>query len=138
MTSLKTAMCLTFERSNEPGVRSWCASFWKGTGASPRAANASRLAAKGGRASCQCNGNVESSGTIAHRGEKASPQAMQRHGSVNIEGGPTFHALTASTGHLSHQIEHPLFPDIPASRYPEMAPRVRELCERYGQSYDTG
>jgi linoleoyl-CoA desaturase len=42
------------------------------------------------------------------------------------------------TGHLSHQIEHHLFPDIPAARYPEMAPRVRELCERYGQAYNTG
>jgi fatty acid desaturase len=39
---------------------------------------------------------------------------------------------------LSHQIEHHLFPDIPAARYPEMAPRVREICERYGQAYNTG
>ncbi len=42
------------------------------------------------------------------------------------------------SGHLSHQIEHHLFPDIPAARYPEMAPRVREICERYGQAYNTG
>jgi linoleoyl-CoA desaturase len=42
------------------------------------------------------------------------------------------------TGHLSHQIEHHLFPDVPASRYPEMAARVRELCARYGQAYNTG
>jgi fatty acid desaturase len=39
---------------------------------------------------------------------------------------------------LSHQIEHHLFPDIPAARYPEMAPSVREICARYGQSYNTG
>jgi linoleoyl-CoA desaturase len=59
----------------------------------------------------------------------------QLAGSANIEGGPLFHVMT---GHLSHQIEHHLFPDLPASRYPEMAPRVREICERYGQRYCTG
>jgi fatty acid desaturase len=59
----------------------------------------------------------------------------QLAGSANIEGGSTFHVMT---GHLSHQIEHHLFPDIPASRYPEMAPRVRDICERYGQRYCTG
>ena len=42
------------------------------------------------------------------------------------------------TGHLSHQIEHHLFPDLPAARYPEIAPRVRAICERYGQVYATG
>jgi fatty acid desaturase len=59
----------------------------------------------------------------------------QLKGSANIEGGARFHLMT---GHLSHQIEHHLFPDVPASRYPEMAPRVREICARYGQSYNTG
>jgi fatty acid desaturase len=59
----------------------------------------------------------------------------QLHGSANIEGGRAFHVMS---GHLSHQIEHHLFPDIPAARYPEMAPRVREICERYGQAYNTG
>ena len=59
----------------------------------------------------------------------------QLAGSANIEGGSLFHVMT---GHLSHQIEHHLFPDLPASRYPEMAPRVREICERYGQRYCTG
>ena len=59
----------------------------------------------------------------------------QLNGSANLEGGRTFHILT---GHLSHQIEHHLFPDLPAARYPEMAPRVREICRRYGQAYNTG
>jgi linoleoyl-CoA desaturase len=59
----------------------------------------------------------------------------QLNGSANIEGSRAFHVLS---GHLSHQIEHHLFPDIPAARYPEMAPRVREICERYGQVYNTG
>jgi linoleoyl-CoA desaturase len=59
----------------------------------------------------------------------------QLNGSANIEGGKLLHLMT---GHLSYQIEHHLFPDIPAARYPEMAPRVREICARYGQSYVTG
>jgi fatty acid desaturase len=59
----------------------------------------------------------------------------QLNGSANIEGGRVFHVLS---GHLSHQIEHHLFPDLPAARYPEIAPRVREICERYGQAYNTG
>jgi len=56
-------------------------------------------------------------------------------GSCNIEGGP---ALDVLSGHLSHQIEHHLFPDLPASRYPEIAPRVRAVCARYGLAYNTG
>ena len=59
----------------------------------------------------------------------------QLNGSANIEGGRTFHVMS---GHLSHQIEHHLFPDLPAARYPEMAPRVRSICARYGQTYNTG
>ena len=59
----------------------------------------------------------------------------QLNGSANIEGSRTFHVMS---GHLSHQIEHHLFPDVPAARYPEMAPRVRAICEKYGQTYNTG
>jgi linoleoyl-CoA desaturase len=59
----------------------------------------------------------------------------QLNGSANIEGGRLLHLLT---GHLSHQIEHHLFPDLPAARYPEIAPRVREICSRYGQAYHSG
>ncbi|HET9033247.1 MAG TPA: acyl-CoA desaturase [Dokdonella sp.] len=56
-------------------------------------------------------------------------------GSSNLEGGRWFHLLS---GHLSHQIEHHLFPDLPAPRYVEIAPRVREICERYGVHYNSG
>ncbi|MBO6935325.1 MAG: acyl-CoA desaturase [Deltaproteobacteria bacterium] len=56
-------------------------------------------------------------------------------GSANIEGGHWLHVLT---GHLSHQIEHHLFPAVPAWRYPEMAREVRALCERYDLPYNTG
>ena len=56
-------------------------------------------------------------------------------GSANISGGKLFHIMS---GNLSHQIEHHLFPDLPAKRYPEIAPEVRDICERYGISYNTG
>jgi NADPH-dependent stearoyl-CoA 9-desaturase len=56
-------------------------------------------------------------------------------GAANIEGRAPFHFLA---GNLSFQIEHHLFPDMPSSRYAEIAPRVREVCERYGLPYNTG
>jgi NADPH-dependent stearoyl-CoA 9-desaturase len=56
-------------------------------------------------------------------------------GSANIDGGPLFHLLA---GNLSFQIEHHLFPDMPSSRYTEIAPRVRDICRRYGLPYNTG
>jgi len=56
-------------------------------------------------------------------------------GSCNISGGPLFHVMS---GNLSHQIEHHLFPDLPSHRYPEVAPRVRALCARFGIPYNTG
>jgi linoleoyl-CoA desaturase len=59
----------------------------------------------------------------------------QMLGSANLSGGRLFHIMT---GNLSHQIEHHLFPDIPSNRYGEIAPRVREICERYGLPYTTG
>ena len=59
----------------------------------------------------------------------------QIEGSANIEGGRWLYVLS---GHLSHQIEHHLFPDIPSWRYPQIAPQVRALCEKYGVEYTTG
>jgi len=56
-------------------------------------------------------------------------------GSANIEGSKYFHIMS---GNLSHQIEHHLFPDLPASRYPEMSAEVRALCEKHGLPYNTG
>jgi NADPH-dependent stearoyl-CoA 9-desaturase len=56
-------------------------------------------------------------------------------GSANISGHAPFHVLT---GNLSYQIEHHLFPDIPARRYPEVAEDVKRLVEQYGLQYNTG
>ncbi len=56
-------------------------------------------------------------------------------GSANIEGGPLFHL---ASGNLGFQVEHHLFPDMPSSRYAEVAPQVREVCERHGLPYNSG
>ena len=56
-------------------------------------------------------------------------------GSANLTGSRLFHVLS---GNLSHQIEHHLFPDIPAHRYAEIAVELRAICERYGLPYNTG
>ncbi|MCV7288663.1 acyl-CoA desaturase [Mycolicibacterium wolinskyi] len=56
-------------------------------------------------------------------------------GSANLTGGKWFHILS---GNLSFQIEHHLFPDIPAHRHAEISVEVREICERYGLPYNTG
>ena len=56
-------------------------------------------------------------------------------GSANLTGGKLFHILS---GNLSFQIEHHLFPDIPAHRHAEISVEVREICERYGIPYNTG
>ncbi|PRY57544.1 fatty acid desaturase [Knoellia remsis] len=66
---------------------------------------------------------------------RAQWYVRQLLGSANITGSELFHVLS---GNLSHQIEHHLFPDIPARRYPQVAAEVREACERYGLPYNTG
>ncbi|PRY49956.1 linoleoyl-CoA desaturase [Knoellia remsis] len=59
----------------------------------------------------------------------------QMLGSGNIAGSKAMHVMT---GNLSHQIEHHLFPDMPSNRYAEIAPRIRDLMERYDLKYVTG
>jgi linoleoyl-CoA desaturase len=56
-------------------------------------------------------------------------------GSANLSGSRPFHILS---GNLSFQIEHHLFPDLPANRYAEISTEVREICERYGIPYNVG
>ena len=56
-------------------------------------------------------------------------------GSSNLEGNRLFHILT---GHLSCQIEHHLFPDVPAYHYVEMSKKVQKVCEEYNIPYNTG
>ena len=57
----------------------------------------------------------------------------QIRGSSNFSGANWLHILS---GNLSHQIEHHLFPDMPANRYAEVAPRIKALCAEYGVHYN--
>ncbi len=66
---------------------------------------------------------------------KADWYLRQLMGSSNLEGGKWFHIMS---GNLSHQIEHHMFPDIPANRYAELAVEVKALCEKYDLPYNTG
>jgi fatty acid desaturase len=59
----------------------------------------------------------------------------QMLGSANLTGGKLFHILA---GNLSFQIEHHLFPDLPAHRYAEISKEVGEIRERYGIPENTG
>ncbi|MEY4765330.1 MAG: hypothetical protein RI907_2003 [Pseudomonadota bacterium] len=56
-------------------------------------------------------------------------------GSSNITGGKLLHLMS---GNLSHQVEHHLFPEMPANRYSEVAPKVRAVCAKYNIPYNTG
>jgi fatty acid desaturase len=56
-------------------------------------------------------------------------------GAANIEGSPLFHV---ASGNLGYQVEHHLFPDLPSTRYAEVAPQVKDICERYGLPYNSG
>jgi linoleoyl-CoA desaturase len=58
----------------------------------------------------------------------------QMLGSANISGSKAVHLMT---GNLSHQVEHHLFPDLPSNRYVEIAPKVRDLFDKYGLRYHT-
>ncbi|HWM63161.1 MAG TPA: acyl-CoA desaturase [Solirubrobacterales bacterium] len=59
----------------------------------------------------------------------------QLAGAANIEGSPLFHV---ASGNLGYQVEHHLFPDLPSTRYAEIAPQVKQICERYGLPYNSG
>ncbi|GAA0859546.1 acyl-CoA desaturase [Aliiglaciecola litoralis] len=59
----------------------------------------------------------------------------QMLGSSNFTGSKAMHILT---GHLSCQIEHHLFPDIPARHYPAIGKRVQKIAEKYAIPYNSG
>ena len=56
-------------------------------------------------------------------------------GAANIDGSPLFHLMS---GNLGFQVEHHLYPDMPSSRYSEIAPKIKDICERYELPYNTG
>lgn len=62
-------------------------------------------------------------------------RGRQLIGAANIEGGPLFHMISGNPG-LSGRT--PPFPDMPSSRYSEIAPKVKDICERYAVPYNSG
>ena len=56
-------------------------------------------------------------------------------GAANIDGSPLFHLIS---GNLGYQVEHHLYPDMPSSRYSEIAPQVKDICDRYELPYNSG
>ena len=115
-------------------------------GRAGRAARAGRRTSS--RTSCATSGCTRSSSAATSpRAPRRSPRsstttrraaagtAASCSGSCNLEGSRLFHLLT---GNLSFQIEHHLFPDLPSNRYAEIAPQVREVCERHGLPYNSG
>jgi NADPH-dependent stearoyl-CoA 9-desaturase len=66
---------------------------------------------------------------------KGAWYVRQLIGAANIDGSALFHVIS---GNLGYQVEHHLYPDMPSTRYGEIAPRVREICERYELPYNTG
>ncbi len=67
--------------------------------------------------------------------DKGHWYVRQLLGAANIDGGPFFHVMS---GNLGYQVEHHLFPDMPSTRYGEIAPRVREICEQFELPYNSG
>jgi linoleoyl-CoA desaturase len=65
-----------------------------------------------------------------HRGRWYLRQLL---GSCNIKSGKY---MQWASGHLSHQIEHHLFPTLPAWRYPKIAAEVGAICEKHGIYYN--
>ena len=57
---------------------------------------------------------------------------------TTVDFAPRNRLLSLYIGGLNYQIEHHLFPDLPAHRYPELAPRVQAICAKYGLRYNTG
>ena len=51
---------------------------------------------------------------------------------------PGSKAMHLMTGNLSHQVEHHLFPDLPSNRYAEIAPKVKDIFDRYGLTLPLG
>ncbi len=71
----------------------------------------------------------------AENESKGGWYVRQLCGSANIEGSPMFHI---ASGNLGFQVEHHLFPDMPSTRYAEIAPKVKDVCKRYGLPYNSG
>ncbi len=71
--------------------------------------------------------------TIPEQETRGEWYVRQMLGSANISGSRLLHLMT---GNLSHQIEHHIYPDLPSNRYVEIAPRVREVFDKFDLPYN--
>lgn len=72
---------------------------------------------------------LQPEGAIKNKGKW---YVSQLDSSVNFKGNRWQSILW---GHLNYQVEHHLFPDIPAHRYPDIALEVQQVCKQYGLPY---
>jgi fatty acid desaturase len=72
---------------------------------------------------------LQSDTSLGHKGRW---YLSQLDSTVNFKGSRRMSILW---GHLNYQIEHHLFPDIPARHYPDMAREVKGVCAKYGIPY---
>ena len=88
-------------------------------------------------ATIYCGHVGEDVADYAH-GHKASSRgewyAMQVESANDFE---VSRPLSILCGGLDRQIEHHLFPTLPPERLRQIAPAVREICERHGIAYKT-
>ncbi|MGH8881034.1 MAG: fatty acid desaturase family protein [Stackebrandtia sp.] len=73
--------------------------------------------------------------SVVEHETRAEWYLRQMLGTANFDAGRLLGFLS---GHLSHQIEHHLFPDLPSNHYRQVAVRVRAVCEKYDLPYTTG
>lgn len=73
--------------------------------------------------------------SVLDREPRAQWYLRQIRSSSNFECGGILRILS---GHLGYQIEHHLFPELPACRYAEISHDIRDICRKYGQRYNTG
>ncbi len=66
---------------------------------------------------------------------RAEWYVQQIEGSSNVSSDKLFSLIV---GHLNYQIEHHLFPKMTPNRLEEIAPKVEEICKRYGVNYIIG
>ena len=64
---------------------------------------------------------------------RAEFHLQQVHGSVNYTSRND--VTDFLQGHLNYQIEHHLWPDLPALKYRQAAPEVKAICARHGVPY---
>ncbi len=72
---------------------------------------------------------------VLDRETRAEWYLRQILGAANFRAG---RILAFTSGNLCYQIEHHLFPDLPSNRYPQIAARVQEVCDKYDLPYTTG